>query len=85
MMSICPISIVLLLLLLVVGVEGMRWVVLGRLLELRLLLPIVRHWLHLRHLMVGLREELAVRLVLLVAHVCHCIPVSIRLLLVALL
>lgn len=81
MMSIRPISILRLLLLILMGMEIMRQVLLVLLLQLWLMLPIVRHWLHLRHLVVRLGEELAVGLVLLIAHVCHRMPIPILLLL----
>lgn len=42
-----------------------------------LALRILRHLLHVLHLVVRLWEELPIRLVLLVAHVCHGIPIRI--------
>lgn len=87
MVPICPIPILLLLLLMLLGLKSMRRVLLGLLVQLWLVLSlyIVRHGLHLRHLMVRLRHELVVCLVLLIAHVCHRVPVSILRLLEALL
>lgn len=54
-------------------VRMMRWC---------LRLRIVRHWLQGLHLMVWRRLELAIRLVLVVAHIGHrvCVPISILLL-----
>lgn len=77
MMSIGPISILLLLLLMLLWLEIMRRILLGLLEHLWLMMSILRHGLHLRHLMVRLGEHLVVRLVLLVAHICHCISIPI--------
>lgn len=85
MMSISPISILLLLLLMLLWLETMRRILLGLLEHLWLMLPILRHGLHLRHLVVRMREHLVARLVLLVAHICHRISISILRLLEALL
>lgn len=85
MMSIGAISILLLLLLMLLWLEIMRRILLALLEHLCLVLPILRYGLHLRHLMVRLGEDLVVRLILLVAHVCHSISIAILRLLKALL